>query len=197
MKKVLLIGGTPGVGKSRVAEILTTRLKGTMLSLGKFAQEKNLIDHEDPKRHTLVVNQQKLVNAIQEWIHHQTGWVIIESHFIDILLLSNIHLVVILRTHPFEIKKRLEQRKWGRKKVTENVQAETLGVCIADAKHAFSNFPVIEINTSDTTPTQIANQIVALLNLSETKLLEHTQTKYDWLLHLTAPQLDSIFQRTD
>ncbi|HIP89806.1 MAG TPA: kinase, partial [Thermococcus paralvinellae] len=70
--------------------------------------------------------------------------------------------VIILRLHPKIIGERLRNRGYSREKVSENVEAELVDVCLIEAIDEHEN--IIEIDTTGKTPDQIVEEILELLN---------------------------------
>ncbi|MHA1712437.1 MAG: adenylate kinase family protein [Candidatus Ranarchaeia archaeon] len=192
-KKVILIGGTPGVGKSSVATFLARHMQGIVLDLGVLAAKEGLIIGDDFQRQTKIVDPQKLLQWLSLWLRDRDGWIILESHFIEIVKLPCVRLVLIIRAKPAVLKARLLKRGWNIRKINENVQAEILGVCAGDARKTFKDVPVIEIDSSLSTPKDIAYEITGLLNSSSKTLKERAKIKFDWLSQLGSEELEAFF----
>jgi len=163
---VILVGGTPGTGKTMVAKILGSKLSVQVIELGKLADESGCISAEDKARKTGIINEDCLVDALVELTEDKSKRFVIEGHYIDLVPSSAVQWVFLLRTHPETLKKRLAERNYAMEKVTENVEAEVLGVCQLDALDAFGEKKVFEIDTSDLSAPEVAAKIESLMKES-------------------------------
>ena len=193
LSNIVLIGGTPGVGKSTIGHELSRQLKAVFLDLNELAKREEIILKEDPDRQTKIVNPQKLQSHVSGWVLKSSGWGIITGHYIDLLKLPNVILIIILRTSPFILRKRLQLRNWKPEKILENVQAEVLGVCISDAKNQFPDVPIIEINTNQRHEDVAINKILQILTIPPDELKNYQSPHYDWLTELTLEELKLVF----
>ncbi len=156
---VILIGGTPGTGKTEVAKILGERLDLQVISLGELALEADCVSSHDEDRDTSVVDEDCLVDAIEGKIQEVNEEAIFEGHYIDLVPYSVVSHVFVLRTHPEVLKHRLMRRGWAMKKVQENVEAEVLGVCQLDAHESFGEDEVTDIDTTELSLSEVADMI--------------------------------------
>ena len=174
----ILIGGTPGTGKTKVAKVLGSRLSVDVIALGELADKSGCISAQDKARDTGIIDEDCLVYALVELVDDKSERFVIEGHYIDLVPSSAVQWVFILRTHPETLVGRLAARGYNDEKVNENVEAEVLGVCQLDALDAFGEERVHEIDTSEMTPTDVASKIEQLI--SE----EAAPIRIDWMVAL-------------
>ncbi|MFW9844189.1 MAG: adenylate kinase family protein [Candidatus Thorarchaeota archaeon] len=174
----ILIGGTPGTGKTKVAKVLGSQLSVEVIALGELADESGCISAQDKARDTGIIDEDCLVDAIIELVDDKSDRFVIEGHYIDLVPSKAVQWVFILRTHPETLVERLTDRGYKEEKVKENVEAEVLGVCQLDALDAFGEERVLEIDTSEMTPTDVASKIEQLMKE------EATPTRIDWMTSL-------------
>ena len=62
----ILIGGTPGTGKTMVAKVLGSRLSVNVIALGELADKSGCISAQDKARNTGIIDEDCLVDAIVE-----------------------------------------------------------------------------------------------------------------------------------
>jgi adenylate kinase len=129
-KKIILISGTPTTGKTSVANELNKLYKYYVFSLSEIVISKNLYSEVDEERDTKVIDEIKLQDYILSQINQldeNTEYIIIEGHYADIIDHPNIISGIVLRCHPEILEKRLEERKYSKKKIMENLNAELVG----------------------------------------------------------------------
>ncbi|HIP74298.1 MAG TPA: kinase [Euryarchaeota archaeon] len=142
----LVITGVPGTGKTSVAEILSERTGYPLITTGDVVKDK-YVDTRKLRLKTI-------------WKTKDMGDVIIEGHlFCEVKLPAD--LVIVLRTHPEELKRRLEARGYPEKKIRENVLAEILDYCIVKAEQKYDD--VWQVDTTGRTPLETAERILSAL----------------------------------
>lgn len=175
---VILVGGSPGTGKTKVAKILGSKLSVDVISLGELADESGCITAEDKARKTGIINEDCLVDALIELTEDKSKSVVIEGHYIDLVPSSSVQWTFILRTHPETLKQRLSERNYSDEKVTENVEAEVMGVCQMDALTAFGEAKVFEIDTTELSAPQSVETIEFILKNGSSPI------RIDWMSQL-------------
>jgi adenylate kinase len=159
----IVIGGTPGTGKTRVAKIVGSRLTVDVVSLGELAEKQGCITAQDKARDTGIINEDCLVEAILDILDDKSKRVVIEGHYVDLVPSGSVEIAIVLRTHPEILRNRLRERGYSKAKINENVEAEVLGVCQMDSLDAFGEEKVFEIDTTDLSPPEVASRIEKLL----------------------------------
>ncbi len=176
--KIILIGGTPGTGKTSAAQALGQKLKRDVKNLGQIAIDGGCLKDRDEERDTHIIDEDCLVDTIDELIDETDSDLIIEGHYIDLVPGRPVQRVFILRVHPEILLKRLNERNYSKDKIEENVESEIFGVCQMDAIDAFGEGKVYEIDTSDLSTDQIVEEIERLLAVKE------TPKRFDWMVML-------------
>ena len=92
---VILVGGSPGTGKTKVAKILGSKLSVDVISLGELADESGCITAEDKARKTGIINEDCLVDALIELTEDKSKSVVIEGHYIDLVPSSSVQWTFI------------------------------------------------------------------------------------------------------
>ena len=151
---IVAITGTPGTGKDTISGIVAKRLGWNLVDLNKLAKQKGLIKGFDKKRNCEIVD----ISGLKKEIKKIRGNAIIQSHYSHEL---NSDLVIVLRTEPKELKKRLEKRGWLKEKIEENLEAEIMEVCNSEALQKTKD--VFEVSTSGRSPEKSAEEAVNII----------------------------------
>ena len=130
------ITGTPGTGKSMIGDELSRRGHAVVhltLTVGPY------VIGEDEERDAEIIDTDRWA---AEFVPVD-GFV--EGHIAHLLPCDRI---VVLRCRPDELEKRLSQRKYKKKKIRENADAEALDVCLIETVENFKPAQILEIDTT-------------------------------------------------
>ncbi len=116
--------GTPGTGKTTISAALRERYSLKTIDVNEVIRTHKYVDSYDSHRDCLVVN----LPALRA--HRFPDNSILEGHLAHNL---DVDRVIVLRTDPRALEKRLLQRGFSREKVEENVEAEVLDVILSEA----------------------------------------------------------------
>ncbi|MGB9837996.1 adenylate kinase family protein [Methanothermobacter sp.] len=153
----ICITGTPGVGKSTVAGILRDSGFRT-LSVGELALEAGFILGRNPDRGYLEVDIKSLCSHVEGLEGDDT---ILEGHLSH--LCSCCSMVIVLRLHPKILEGRLKARNYPEEKITENLEAEALDVCLVEAVEIHGE-RVHEVDTTGRSASEVAGIIMDIIN---------------------------------
>ena len=195
--QILIVSGTPGTGKTTVSKNLLNYFEAKVISLNELAISENLVEKFDSKRETSIINNKKLVNflikLIEDYEKEDPEFLIIESHFSDIVPEQYIDFVIILRCDPDELYNRLKTRGYKREKIRENVQSEILGNCVNYFMSKSINTPILEINTTLASIESITKTIIKILT-KKINIKDYYVGKVDWLEKLSQEdRLEAFF----
>ena len=162
---ILIITGTPGVGKSSVSELLASRIDARSISLGALVAKEELHVEVDRKRETLVADMKRLRERVEEIIANSVGDIVVEGHYaVDVVRPEDVHLVFVLRRDPQELERVLRERLYGEEKVRENLAAEILDVCLYDAVNRCGVNSVCEVDVTGRKVEDVVEEIVQILD---------------------------------
>ncbi|MGQ9566143.1 MAG: adenylate kinase family protein [Candidatus Bathyarchaeales archaeon] len=164
LRRIIIITGTPGVGKTSVAKLLASRLDATLINLGELVVKEDLILNVDKERETFVADLEKVSRYVKELLTSVIGDVVVEGHFaVHVISAKRISRVFVLRRNPNDLKKLLESRGWNEAKVRENLASEILDVCLYDAVKMCGNEKVCEVNVTGKTEEEVVEEIFSIL----------------------------------
>lgn len=141
---IISLTGTPGTGKTAIAECLRQRGE-KVVDLSVYIEEKGLKKRFDRKRDTYNVDADRLNASLKASVPRE-GNTFLEghlSHFLDC------DIIIVVRCNPSVLYERLKKRNYAPRKISENVQAEALDVILCES--AETNAHVFEIDNTSCT----------------------------------------------
>jgi adenylate kinase len=169
MKQVILITGTPAVGKTTTAKALAAKLQAEYINLTDFAKTHNLTLGKDKERCTVVIDEEKMQQKLGEIIDaSQNSNIIIDGHYAAAVTpKDHVANVFVLRRNPKELKTFMEKRGYSGSKMWENLQAEIIDVCLGEAVEVFAG-RVCELDVTGKTVEEIVKDIMDVLEKRKT-----------------------------
>lgn len=144
-KKVVVISGTPGTGKSALAKLLEKELKFARLDLSKYYQKISV--GYDKEKKCYDVDLKKFILLVNEKLKNIKKNVVIDSHIAHLLPQGMVDLSVILTCSDLKrLEIRLKKKGYSKKKIRENLDAEIFQVCLSEAKE--EGHKVLVLDTS-------------------------------------------------
>lgn len=141
------LSGTPGTGKSTIAQIL--RAKGFTV-IPQADTTADYITGSDPDRDTLEVDEEQWC---KEFVRIEGG---IEGHLTHLLPADK---VIILRCRPDILARRLRDRGYAEGKVLENAEVEALDVILIETLECHNPEQILELDTTSSPPEESARAI--------------------------------------
>jgi adenylate kinase len=169
MKRVILITGTPAVGKTTTAKALAAKLNAEYINLTDFAKSHNLTLGEDAERDTLIVDDENFQQVLTEAIDASPNQnIIVDGHYAAAVTPREyVPQVFVLRRNPKELKVLMEKKGYTGSKMWENLQAEIIDVCLGEAVEVHAG-RVCELDVTGKTTEEIVDDIVAVLEKRKT-----------------------------
>lgn len=155
----ILITGTPGTGKSEVAEWLGDMTGWEVLHISELAEKAHAV--RVAAKGEKLVDMAKLRNYLVPIVRERED-VIFEGH-LGCEIPCPADLVIVLRTNPFELERRMKARGYFREKIDENVMAELLDYCYQLAEQNYS-CKVLELDTTGKESKESAERIYDYIN---------------------------------
>lgn len=164
-KQVIIITGTPGVGKTIVSKTLATKLDAQHVDLAEIVKREKLTVGYDRKRRTWIADTNRLSKRLQETIKQEKSDVVVDGHYASAIVpKAEVTRVFVLRCHPQQLKEQMEQRGFKGAKLWENLAAEVLDVCLYDAVINVGIEKVCEIDTTGSTVDNTVDEILSILD---------------------------------
>ncbi len=148
----IVITGTPGTGKTIVADMLVKALRQRVVHINDFAKKNKLFIGKS--RGSYIVDLKKLKRKLA----NVDG--VLESHLLCEFPLPG-SIVFVLRCDPKVLAKRLLKRKYLRKKIKENLEVEALDYCSIKAEKNYDR--VYDVDTTHRPINRVVRKIILIL----------------------------------
>ena len=156
MKNTIFITGTPCTGKTTVSEVLSEKLNCRLIKINDLAIENDYVLGIDEDKGYKIIDIGALNDKVSQIIRDSDELIIFEGHLAH--LCSGANKIIVLRVHPEILRKRLEERDYSESKIQENLEAEAMGVCTAEAFDEYGD-RISEIDVSELSVDEIVDLI--------------------------------------
>ncbi|MCL2359475.1 MAG: adenylate kinase family protein [Nitrososphaerota archaeon] len=164
MKRVILITGTPGVGKTTTARVLAVKLGAICINLTDYAKTHGLTLGEDKERQTSIVDEKAMYKSLSKSISATETDIIIDGHYAAAVTPAEfVTHVFVLRRNPAELKEQMQHCGFSEAKINENLSAEILDSCLIEALQNQQD-KVCELDVSGQTTDDIVEVMLKVLN---------------------------------
>ncbi|MBD3192171.1 MAG: AAA family ATPase [Candidatus Heimdallarchaeota archaeon] len=156
---VILISGTPGVGKTTIGTLL--KKKGySVIALNDFILFNGLYYGYDHFRGSVILDVEFLKKELRTQIINYSNLLFIEGHTTEYVPKQLVSLIFVIKCNPRILRKRLIARGYLKRKIEENIQAEIMEECLLRHRENFPEKIIIELDSSDIKPEEIVNEIM-------------------------------------
>jgi len=165
-KRVILITGTPGVGKTTLAHLVASQLDALYVNLTELAVKENLIIGRDKDRDTAIIDETAMKKKMQEVIEScGEKDVVVDGHYAAMVVPKElVAYVFVLRRDPVELREFMEKEGFSGRKLWENLASEILDTCLADALEVVDEDKVCELNVSRKRVAETVSEVLAVLD---------------------------------
>lgn len=172
--QVIFISGTPCTGKTTIATKLNDFLTSNgfnsyFIKINDFAIENDLVLGKDPDKFYKVIDIDRLDEVLNKHINNflnenssdDSKIVVVEGHLSH--LCTGADKMIILRLNPEKLLNRLEERKYSENKIHENLEAEALAVCSAEAYDLYGD-KASEIDTTNKSLDETLDAVIKIIS---------------------------------
>ncbi len=181
LPNIIIVSGTPGVGKTVLGKLLAKRTGFTFLSLSDLVKKGRLYKRFNRQARSYLINEPAVRKKLGGYFEvHRTKGVIFETHSLTRILPHNTRgmVAVVLRLDPVVLARRLRGRNWPKLKIWENVEAEMIDVSLYDSLKLLGKNRVLEINATGKRPDKLVLEILRALSRNKGWSLKSSP---DWL----------------
>lgn len=183
---IIIVTGTPGVGKTTIASMLSERMGCVHIDLSDLANKEGIITGFNENLGSSIVDMEGMRAKLAKLIEAGEDNIIFEGHFAaDVVPSGSVSFAFVLRRAPWRLNEELKAKGYPEEKVRENVEAELLDVCLVDALEALGPERVCEIDTTGRTPEEVVDDVMQIIQGA--KPCQHGQV--DWLGHPESKRL--------
>lgn len=165
-KRVILVTGTPCVGKTSVARSLTSKIDALYVNLTELTLRENLVAGKDEARGSIIVDEMRMKHKLSEIIEDcDKETVIIDCHYAaSIVSPKLVTHIFVLRRNPVELRKLMEQRGFSNQKLWENLASEILDVCLVEALKFHKEEKVCELDITGRSVEDVVKDIMEIMD---------------------------------
>jgi len=157
MKRTIIISGTPGTAKIKLAKELSVVLDYKYIDINNVIKAHNLSERYDKEDKCEVVDTLKLTEQLEKMIKHSTRNLVIVGHLSHFIHKEHVDLCIITKCELKELKKRLESKGYDDNKVKENLDSEIFDVCLEEARE--QGHEILIVDTTHSTVNELVNKI--------------------------------------
>ena len=128
----IICTGTPGTGKTKIAKLIAKKYSLDYVDVGEEIRKNKLYSYYDKKLCSYVIDKKKLVKLLRGLVKKHKN-AILDSHLSHYLDKKHVKLCIVVKCDIGILKKRLEKRRYNKKKIRENLDAEIFYVCLVEA----------------------------------------------------------------
>ncbi len=165
---VVLVTGTPCVGKTSVSKFLAIRLDAVYINLTDLAIKEKLVLGEDRERKSIIFDEVHVRRRVGEIIlENLSRNVVVDGHAAGLVPKRFLTYAFVLRRDPVELREFMQKSGFSGRKLWENLACEILDVCLVEALKAYGEGKVCEVNVSGKSVEDAAGEILEVLKGSE------------------------------
>ena len=134
----VLITGTPGTGKSSLAERVAAAAGMTQYDVSATAKAEKMVEEYDEEMDTHVIDEDAVLDHMEERLGTNDGGFVVDYHSCDLFPERWFDLVVVLTCDNSTLYDRLEARGYKASKITKNVECEIFQAVVEEARESYA-----------------------------------------------------------
>ena len=180
LPKIIIVTGTPGVGKTVLARLLAEKTGFALSSLGDLVKKEGLHKGFDHKAGSYIIDMRSVRRKLKGYFgDHQKEGIVFETHSVNSILPNSRGMVaIVLRLDPVVLARRLHARNWPKVKIWENVESEMIDASLYDSLKALGKSRVLEIDATGKRPEELVREVLKAFSRNKGWSLKSSA---DWL----------------
>jgi adenylate kinase len=164
--KIIIVTGTPGVGKTVLSRILARETGSVYLNLGEHVKKKKLYNRFDPSSRSYVIDERRLRKSLLEFFKtHARMNIVVETHWLGRFMPKRPGMVaIVVRLDPIVLAIRLQARRWPKRKIWDNVESELIDLSMYEALKFLGAKRVYQVDATRNRPLELFRQAHRLLS---------------------------------
>ncbi|MCX8166386.1 MAG: AAA family ATPase [Candidatus Micrarchaeota archaeon] len=177
--------------KNRETKNLLKKFSLKIISLNDIADEFSLYEFYDNLTESKVVNLEALERVTNTVLDVEEDnfkskkkkkknskelLIVVEGHLGAEIRIRKISKVFVLRTNPKELEKRLLEKGYGKKKLSENINAELVDYFTIKSEKLYGRDRVIELDTSSKSVNALAEKLIKHLKNQKNRKTKKTKS---------------------
>ena len=166
LDKTIIITGTPGVGKTVLARLLAKQTGSRVLNLGELVKKERLYSRFDGLRQSYVIDERRLHKTLIDFFAARgEGGLVIETNWVGKFMPKKRGMIaIVVRLDPVVLASRLRGRRWPKRKIWENVEAELIDLSLYESLKRLGARRVYEIDATRKRPGQLLHEAMGLIS---------------------------------
>ena len=164
--RIIIVTGTPGIGKTILSKLLAKETGSLFLSLGDLVKTEGLHNGFDHQVRSYIIDEHAVEKKLKDYfMAHRNEGIVFETHSVSSIVPKTSEMVaIVLRLDPVVLAKRLKTRKWSKRKIWDNVEAEIIDLSLHDSLNLLGKTRVYEIDATSKRPRELVRKALRMLS---------------------------------
>jgi adenylate kinase len=165
-RQIIIVTGTPGVGKTILAKLLAKKTNSLCLNVGDLVRKEKLYRRFDRSSKAFVIDERRLNRRLSKYFVLNDGkGIVVDTHSFGRFMPKQRRMIaLVLRLDPMKLAERLSARRWTRQKIWDNVEAELIDLSLYEAWNFLGPARIYEIDATSKRPRTLLNQAIKLVS---------------------------------
>jgi len=156
MKKIILISGTPGTGKTEIAKKVAKHYGYKYIHIGEH------VEYVTAEKEVKIIDVEKMIEWLKKKQDDTEKGLVIDSHLSHYYPVERTKICIITRCDPSELKIRLKNRGYPERKRKINLEAEAMDLILQET--LAEGHKVHEVDTTHKTSSVAAKEVIEAID---------------------------------
>jgi adenylate kinase len=166
LENIIIVTGTPGVGKTALSKLIAKTTRAIYLNIGDHVKGEKLYSNFDRSTRSYVIDERRLRESLYRFFRaHDQRKMVIETHWLGRFMPKRPGMVaIVVRLDPVILARRLKARNWPKRKAWENVEAELIDLSLYESLKFLGAKRVYEIDATQEGPRELLQEVLRLMS---------------------------------